>query len=215
MDDSDALVSYESSRPRASFMTLPLEMRWEIYTYLLQLVDPINFPDGHGHPSNPKIYPQILSTCRQVHDEAHAMLYRLNVFTAHPSLLTSFPRLREGYGSPVSSPKMAALVRRARVRVRLDVKPRFTAAAAAEAFSGMDFVAVDVWQADYRGCGREVLELFEGVRGCRRAVVSGSTSGFSCYARWLEESMMKPLGAPGEKYDGEMGDLSEVSPLSD
>ncbi|ETS80130.1 hypothetical protein PFICI_07659 [Pestalotiopsis fici W106-1] len=216
MDDNSetkSLVQHDTHRPRIGFLSLPLEMRWEIYTYLLFLVDPINTA-GHSHPSNPKVYPQILSVCRQTHWEAHEMLYRLNTFLAHPSLLTSFPRLREDY-SPVVSSAMASLVRRAVLRVRLDIKPGFTRAAAAESLSGLEHLEVEVWQADYRCAGREVLELLEDVRGCRSAVVSGSTGGFQCYARWLEETMMKPLGAPHEDYDGEVGDVSPVSPLRD
>ncbi|KAF2998387.1 hypothetical protein E8E14_001389 [Neopestalotiopsis sp. 37M] len=189
-------------------------MRWEIYSYLLILDDHISSAGNKSHPASPKVYPQILSVCRQTHWEAHEMLYRNNTFIAHPSLLTSFPRLRDDY-RPVASSAMASLVRKAVLQLRLDIKPGFSATQAAELLSGLEHLQVEVWQADYRCCGRDVLSLLEGVRGCRSAVVTGSTGGFEEYARWLGENMMKPLDAPGEEYAGAPGDMSPVSPLRD
>lgn len=139
------------------------------------------------------------------------MLYRLNRFLSHPSLLASFPRLRQDY-SPVASSSMASLIRRHKLRVRLDAGPGFTREDATKAFSGQDDVEIEVWQAAYRGAGRELLELFEDIRGVRNARVTGSISGFEKYAKWLESRMMAPIGEVLEqKYEGEMGDMSAVN----
>ncbi|KAM0813638.1 hypothetical protein AB5N19_13636 [Seiridium cardinale] len=216
MDANNAIAPYtlevqqHAHRSLPTFLTLPVELRWEIYTYLLRLLDPINV-SGHSHPTDPKVYPHIISACRQTYFEAHPMLYRLNIFMAHQSLLTSFPRLRQNY-SPVSSSEMASIIRRFKLRVRLDAAPGFTREEATQAFSGLEQVEIEVWQAEYRCAGREVLELFEDIRGVRKAKVSGSTSGFECYAKWLQSGMMKAAGtALGQKYEGEIGDMSAVS----
>lgn len=201
---------YTDSKP--TFLTLPIELRLEIYTYLLRLLDPTNVP-GHSHPTNPQIHPQILSACRQTLSEAHSMLYRLNVFLAHPSLLTSFPRLRQHH-SPITSASVISLIKRFKLRVRLDAGPGFEREDAKKAFSGLDDVEIEVWQASYRGAGREVLELFEDVRGVKRARVSGSTSGFEEYADWLGQSMMAPMGTAGQKYIDEMGNMSPIHVFS-
>lgn len=96
----------------------------------------------------------------------------------------------------------------------MDAGPGFTREEAKKAFSGLDDVDIEVWQASYRGAGRDVLELFEDVRGVKRARVSGSTSGFEEYAQWLGESMMAPVGTIGQKYEGEIGDLCLVRVFS-
>ncbi|KAI0123018.1 hypothetical protein BJ170DRAFT_122428 [Xylariales sp. AK1849] len=202
-------ASADPGHQTPTFLTLPLELRLEIYTQLLRLPSrgaaKPGFHSGHPTPGTgtSTIHPQILSACRQTHVEALPLLYRLNTYTAHPSLLASFPRLRPWY-APVSSASMASLIRRFRLRVRLDADPAFTAAAAQAAFSGMEEVEIEVWQAAYRGAGREVLGLFEGVRGVKRARVTGSTGGFGEYAAWLEGVMMTPEGEAVAEFRGVM-----------
>lgn len=196
-----------------TLMTLPLELRLQIYSHLLtyeELTPADDPPAGYV----PRVHPAILSACRQSHDEATALLYTLNTFTAHDSMLSGFPRLRPGYGGFVTSRAMAALVRRHALRLRLDVKPRFTAADAARAFSGAESLDLTVWQAQFRCAGHEVLALFEDVRGVGRVTITGSTAGFDEYARWLERRMTLPVGEGlGETYEGEMGDVSTVDVL--
>ena len=81
--------------------------------------------------------------------------------------------------------------------VRLDADARFSAAAAAAAFSGAAALDVEAWQAMFAAADHAVLRLFEGVRGVRAARVRGSVA--PAYARWLEVAMMSAPGvAPAE-----------------
>ncbi|KAI1847198.1 hypothetical protein JX265_011873 [Neoarthrinium moseri] len=190
-----------------TLLGLPLELRMEIYTYLLTFQEPAkpSSPDSGSRTPERRpapLHPQILRVCAQTYAEAHALLYRLNTFQAHPSLLASFPRLR-AWHDPVAAAAMVPLIRRFRVRVRLDIDAPFTREEATRAFSGMELVEIEVWQAVYRGAGREVLSRFEDVRGVRTAKVTGSLSGFEEYAGWLEQEMMKGTGEDkGERYHG-------------
>jgi hypothetical protein len=196
-----------------TLLTLPLELRLQIYNHLLTYTE-LSEADCSPKGYKPQVHPAILSVCRQTHAEAHELLYTRNTFQAHDALLTGFPRLRPGYGGFVTSGAMAGLVRRFALRVRLDVKPRFTRAAAAASFSGAERLDLDVWQAQFRCAGRDVLSLFEDVRGVGRVAVTGSVGGFETYVRWLECQMMRPLGeALGEMYTGEEGDVSMVDVL--
>lgn len=188
-------TSNSSSGP--SFLSLPYELRLEIYNHLLLLP-----------PTPPQtLHPQILRACRQIHAEALPLLYGRNTFEAHASLLVSFPRLRPWY-SPVASASAAALITRVRVRVRLDAGAGFGQMRATRELSGRDEVVIDCWQAAYRSAGWQVLRLFEGVRGVRRARVTGSIGGFEEYARWLERSMMSDEGAEVAAYWGEEDELT-------
>ena len=58
----------------------------------------------------------------------------------------------------------------------------------AKAFSGLEMLEVEVWQASFGSCGVGVLEAFGAVRGVANARVSGCVGGG--FARWLERAMM-------------------------
>ncbi|KAF3770741.1 hypothetical protein M406DRAFT_223448, partial [Cryphonectria parasitica EP155] len=182
------------------FLDLPLEIRQQIYTYLL-IYPP---PDPHSllrHPQNTSssLHPAILSVSRQIHIEALPYLYAHNAFDCHPSLLTIFPRLydpgRRTYPrvSEGTCPGVR-LIRRWYLTARLDCGPFWDAETIAGAFSRAEELTVEVRQNIFLGCGGDVLRLFDGVRGVRRVKIWGSTTGLEGYVRWLEAAMMSPIG---------------------
>ncbi|KAI0420131.1 hypothetical protein F5X98DRAFT_36538 [Xylaria grammica] len=212
----DGVSTEPPSHPQPpTLLNLPLEIRLEIYTHLLTTPsdpsDPLPSPPASSSPSSSPapfftqqsrpapLYPSILRTCRQLHAECVPVLYSSNTFLAHTSLLTAFPSFfsptqpRRAY-APVRSASLASLVTRFRVRLRLDAEPQFERADVTAQFSGKSEVIIEAWQAEWRGAGPDALRLFEGVRGVRSARVTGSTSGFEDYARWLERAMMAGIG---------------------
>ncbi|KAK2603699.1 hypothetical protein QQS21_004075 [Conoideocrella luteorostrata] len=183
-----------------SFMSLPPEIRLQIYTHLLLL------PAYTDSPlSQPQIHPSILLANRQINREGTPLLYTKNMFLAHPSLLTSFPRLRTWY-TPVREASAISRIRRFRVVVRLDCDMRYTRDMASRMLSGMDEVVVEVVQAVFLGAGPENLRVLEGVRGVRSVVVRGSTTGFEGYVGWLRERMEMGCEGSGEFGEGDVED---------
>ncbi|KAF2720418.1 hypothetical protein K431DRAFT_285894 [Polychaeton citri CBS 116435] len=195
----------------SSLLALPAELRNTIWSLLLiHDQEAYSFSQTHYAAANLRDYsprtthrfsPSILYTCKQINAEGTPILYGANTFNAHASLLASLPSLilfsrgsRKALCPPVTSRRVINLIKRFHFHVRLDTDPRFTRAQAEESFSGAEEVVVDVFQAMYGSCGFEVLALLEGVRGVERAVVGGSV-GNGKYARWLEGSMMAPVGA--------------------
>ncbi len=80
------------------------------------------------------------------------------------------------------------------------------------AFSGVEELEVEVFQASYGTSDFSVLELFQGIRGVGRARVFGRvTRGF---ATWLERCMESPVGDEvkgfGEVWAGDGGTDGEV-----
>ncbi|WPG99849.1 Hypothetical protein R9X50_00266900 [Acrodontium crateriforme] len=198
----------QSSSP---LFALPAELRNLIWSYLL--IQPSFYTDESGIDNPPTIRPQqthrfcanILQTCKQAHAEGSPILYGENVFHAHSSLLTALPAFLVGTRPlrltlpPVTHPRPARLIRRYYIHVRLDVDARYSMAQVTEAFSGADELSIDVSQAMYGSCSFDVLALFEGVRGVRKAQVRGST-GDGKYARWLAGVMELPLGTDPEGF---------------
>lgn len=211
-DLQDAQLSHSkpasAAHKRSLFLTLPVEIRLEIFAHLLIIPASApppsqyqqHFPVHRLSPNTPSLlHPAILRTCQQLHAEALPLLYQRNVFLAHNALLTTLPRLRRTY-PPVVSARLAGLITRFHVCVRLDASPGYDGAAAAAQLSGKEEVVLEAWQAMWRGSGPDVLRLFEGVRGVRRARVVGSVSGFEEYASWLEKAMMREVGARVEPF---------------
>jgi hypothetical protein len=179
-------------------LRLPGEIRNQIYGLLL-----IAPPPGTPRPlgSNHQIYPQILSACRQIHREATAVLYGMNTFIAHCSLLSSLPQLCR-WQHPITSYDMINMIKRYHIYVRLDCDPRFTAKMARDSFTGMEELTVEVFQSQFGSSDYMVLRLFEEIRGVKRARVFGSTSAFPEYISWLEKAMMSPEGTEVVEYGG-------------
>ena len=170
-----------------TFLDLPGEIRNKIYHQLIVLPSLSSTQHLHDHP----IHPEILHTCRKIHAEARQILYGCNTFIAHPNLLASLPRLRKCFNT-IRHPNLIAMIRRFYIRVRLDCDANFSAEKARTAFTGVDELTLDVFQAQFGSSDYEVLKRFEDVRGVGKARIFGSILGFPEYAGWLEGSMMTP-----------------------
>ena len=77
-----------------------------------------------------------------------------------------------------------------------------------EAFSGVEELVVDVWEASFGAAGVRVLEGFWGVRGVGRARVRGCVE--RGMRRWLERVMESEVGAEVVGWDGEDGEKKVV-----
>ncbi|KAI0167006.1 hypothetical protein GGR52DRAFT_574969 [Hypoxylon sp. FL1284] len=225
--------AFSGPPPPPTLVSLPPEIRHEILKHLLILPSEKPVPHSeeeekaeqqddakkeeqdqedasHTYRQRPGLlHPAILRACRQLYAEARPLLYRGNAFAAHGTLLTALPRLRPAF-RPVADAAAAAEVSRFRVRVRLDAEPAYDAAAAASHLSGKEEVVLEAVANAFRvdgdeeeTSGIEVLRLFEGVRGVRRAsvvLVDGALAGFEGYARWLENAMTADADAHVEPF---------------
>ncbi|KAI1802974.1 hypothetical protein F4811DRAFT_527148 [Daldinia bambusicola] len=196
----------EPSPKPSLFLALPTELRLEIFKHLLVLpadapppAQNTYFQGGLHPPTLLLLHPAILRTSRQLHAEALPLLYRQNIFLAHSTLLTALPQLRRIF-SPVLSARLAGLIARFYVCVRLDAEPAYSRAQAADQLSNKEEVVLDARQSVWRGSGPDALRLFEDVRGVRRASVKGSIGGFEDYAKWLERTMMREPGSKVEPF---------------
>ncbi|ORY19560.1 hypothetical protein BCR34DRAFT_463406, partial [Clohesyomyces aquaticus] len=179
---------------------LPAELRNQIYSYLLcpstissnklgQKTKDLSIRGYNEIFTCVTLYPQILSTCRQINNEAKGLLYSTHIFHAHTNLLSSLPHLTSP-ARPVLYPTVTSLIRRWQISLRLDTDPRFSAQQATLAFSGAEYLEIKVWQAQFEACDWGVLKLFLGVRGVQLARVGGSVD--PGLAEWLESVMMQP-----------------------
>ncbi|KAK3327383.1 hypothetical protein B0T19DRAFT_161616 [Cercophora scortea] len=198
--DTDTDTAIETNQKPSPFLTIPLELRLEIYTHLLTL------PPSPVATTKQTLHPAILSANHQTHAEALPILYTNNTFLAHPHNLTSTPQLLPTL-PPITSPTNLPLVRRWRLRVRLDAlpPPTWTAATLSAAFTGADELILELWQgAFFVAAGTVVLRLFEGVRGVRRVrftgIGGGDGFGFGRYLAWLARAMRKPKGSVVGEY---------------
>ncbi|KAF2104919.1 hypothetical protein NA57DRAFT_51711 [Rhizodiscina lignyota] len=207
---------YYEPQPQSRLLSLPTEIRLEIYYHLLIL--PSDLPPSlrtlagrnhlssylyklsssssdHPNPADALIHPQILATCRQCCEEAIPILYKCNTFTAHPSLLTSLPSLPPLQKS-ITSSRVLCMIRRWHVQVRLDCDPRYSRDQVTQAFSAAEELEVECWQAMYGGADPlAVLGKFAGVRGVRRVTVKGSMG--ADWIKRMEQSMRKPVKEVG------------------
>jgi hypothetical protein len=188
-------------------LALPAELRSEILILVLVRVQqtPIIPLAGHLMPSTalapqaPRFCANILRTCHQLRSEGEPILYGMNCFAAHDSLLADHPRFllqtqpHRITLPPVTSPRVIKLIKRFYIHVRLDTDARFTAAQVRESFSGVEELQIEVFQSMYDSCDYGTLMLFEGVRGVGKARVYGSV-GNGQYARYLEDVMMRAEG---------------------
>lgn len=100
---------------------------------------------------------------------------------------------------PICNPNAVKRIKRWHVRVRIDCDARFNEADVTAAFTGAEELEVEAAQAMFRAAGSGVLRLFRGVRGVGVAKVGGSVE--DDFARWLEGSMMAPVGEEVEAFD--------------
>lgn len=78
------------------------------------------------------------------------------------------------------------------MRVRLDCDAYYGSERLVKAFSGCEEMQIEVFEASFGVCNYHVLKAFEGIRGVKRACVSGSVA--TEYARFLECCMESELG---------------------
>lgn len=191
-----------SLQPQSRLLSLPAELRNSIWEELLIQQNDESQKNGR----NERFCANILHTCKQIHAETLPILYGENTFLAHPSLLTSLPsfllstRPSRATLPPVTHPRLLSYIRKFYIHVRLDTDPRFSATQATEAFTGVDELELEVFQAMYGSCDFSVLKLFEGVRGVGKVVVWGSV-GDGKYAEWLAGAMMSPPGTERGRFE--------------
>lgn len=190
-----ANMAVASSQQQKGFMSLPPEIRNEIYSYLLSMPAYSRYESKDAH-----VYPALLAANHKIHDEATDLLYGTNTFVAHPTMLAAFPRLRAWY-DPIKESSVLPRIRRFYLQVRLDCDLPYEADAVTASFSGLDELVIDVVQAMYLGVGHGNLKKFEGVRGVGRVRIMGSTTGFDDYIQWLEKAMMSEPGTEVEPFE--------------
>ncbi|TKA73401.1 hypothetical protein B0A55_04284 [Friedmanniomyces simplex] len=168
-------------------LSLPPELRNAIWSLLLvhdlevETRRPLNTLPPTSHAlRRERVCANVLRTCKQANKEGTPILYGDNTFLAHSSLLAALPAflLRTTptriVMSPVKHSRVADMIRRYYIHVRLDTDPRFTRLQAEESFTGVEELEIEVFQSMYGSCDFSVLQLFEGVRGVGKAVVQGA-----------------------------------------
>jgi len=132
---------------KQNFLSLPCELRLEIYSYLLLAnTSPRYRHVGKAQTSSPEIWTPLLRVNRQIHAEASPILYSQNKWLAHQTLLTSFPRLRTSYKA-VTDSSLYPRMRRFHLRVRLDCDPPYEMDTVTRALSGLDELSIETFQA--------------------------------------------------------------------
>lgn len=194
-----------SSEPPAGFLTVPLEIRLQIYSYLLEVPEfsPYTLPSKKAPVAG-----ALLRTNRQINWEATPYLYSHNTFVAHPSLLASFPRLRPNV-KPVSDSYAISLIHRFHLTVHLDCDLPYDAKALTESFTGAEELTLHLVQFGFCGVGYANLRHFEGIRGVKRVIIEGSTTGFEDYIEWLRNTMMSEPDSPIEEFKHEHVTLTD------
>ena len=176
------------------FLNLPGEVRNQILRLLL--IHRTTIVVHHFallHPPSPialDIHPKILLANRAVYNEGRTILYRENVFQAHPMIL-----LDTVFALCVHRPVLqncVAHIRRFHIRVRLDSDPYYSPRQVREAFTDADELQVEVFRASFEAGNYLALDGFAGVRGVKEARVHGSIKP-EC-AQWLEQRMMSSHG---------------------
>lgn len=222
-----AFVRKDGSTPTATeanpqlaclLLSLPSELRNHIYESLLVQNGRVWAGNVAEDNRKKRVCANILRTCKRINAEATTILYGENTFLAHPNLLAALPRFlldrisRTSLPTPVTERRVATLIRRFFLHVRLDTDPRFSKTQASESFSGLEELELEVFQSSYGTCDFSVLHLFEGVRGVGKAVVQGSV-GDGNYAKWLENAMMSGMDAEIAEYSEECVGGGEYGPV--
>ena len=199
-----------NTQPQCLLLQLPPEIRNQIWDLLL--VQNIRLKRGIQYHTIPessrkqlRFCANVLRTCKQINAEGTPILYGENVFSAHRNLLATLPSFVLHMSSdpvccpPVTNARVAKLIRRFHVYVRLDTDPRYSPRQVEESFNGVEELHIDVFQSMYGSCDFSVLKLFEGVRGVGKVKVDGSL-GDRRYAEWLARLIELPPGTEAEPF---------------
>ncbi|KAK0614293.1 hypothetical protein B0T14DRAFT_570245 [Immersiella caudata] len=179
------------------FLLRSLPYPTSVYPPLPEPGRPCSLPEGKKKEG--KLHLNILYVCRKIYTEAVGVFYGRNIFFADEILLTALPRLRPWF-APVMG-EGGGRVRRWHLRLRLDTHAPWPVEKVTQAFTGVEELVVQVWQATFLGgVGADTLRLFEGVRGVRRAEIKDAPPGFEGYTAWLEKRMRLLMGEEGEEY---------------
>lgn len=95
------------------------------------------------------------------------------------------------------------MIRKWHICIRLDCDPNWSKDQVTQAFSGMEALEVELWEASFGGAGMKVLEGFWDVRGVGKAKVSGMVR--PRMARWLEGVMESSIGKEVENWEENEG----------
>lgn len=208
-DEPSMDLNKASSQPQCPLLALPAELRNHIWEYLLVqhtrttyiYAAPARFANvSETSRRNKRFCANILRTCKQINAEGTPILYGENVFRAHSQLLTTLPSFllytvpEKITLDPVKHPRVAKMIRRYYIYVRLDTDPRFSRKQVEESFTGVQELEIEVYQAMFAGSDFSVLKLFEGVRGVGKATIKGSL-GDGRYANWLIDCMQQSVGS--------------------
>lgn len=193
-----------ATRALRTFLSLPAEIRNEIYHLLLSspliptMRKLLTSNQCSAYVLTLPLHTTLLSTCKQIYTEASPILYSCNTFSASPTLLTSLPYLINP-ARPICCPGIANRIKRWYIKLRIDCDARFSESDVSAAFAGAEELEVEAVQAAWRGAGTTVLMLFQGVRGVGSVRVHGSVD--DDFARWLERSMMSSVGKEVRPYE--------------
>lgn len=202
-ESMDLDTSTTNDQPQCRLLSLPAELRNQIWLYVLVQCRTPALPAHHFPAASSSVKGQtrfcanVLRTCKRINEEATPILYGENVFSAHPTLLATLPsfslltRPSKVNLPPVIYPRVMKFIRRYTIFVRLDTDPGYSKKQVEESFNGCDELEIDVFQAMYGSCDFTVLKLFEGVRGVGHVNIQGSL-GDRRYADWLTTCMESP-----------------------
>lgn len=174
----------------SAFLALPGEIRNAILRLLLTHTTQIVIYHFRAlEPPRPvtlNLQPNILRGCKQIYNEGRAVLYSENIFQAHYRLLKSIVFAIDP--ARLVMPKCIVMIGRFHIRVRADIDAFYLPSECEAAFSGMDYVEVEVFRSSFEAGGHGALRCFAGVRGVNKAKVHGSVDEH--VAKWLEKCMM-------------------------
>lgn len=213
----------EKTSPAPTILTLPLEIRLQIYGYLLTLT-PLPIYRDSLPSSRPLIHPAILLVCRQINMEATPRLYLQNTFTIlqpilQPPALEPLKRTDLESSCP-SEPAYGIHLRGHMKPVSLSVAQKHSARrfllqwrvdrafgqacvdgeasrAMRKILSGADAVTVQMLLADacFVSQRPEALKVLETVRGVAEVEMRTVAPKIEAYATWLRGAMMSPVGS--------------------
>lgn len=144
----------------SQLLSLPAELRNAIWAYVLVHVPPdqitsygpVTVVRDEYRPRKERFCANVLRACKQTNGEGTPILYGENTFSAHSSLLAALPAfiLRNKPTRlalpPVTCPRVARMIRRYHIHVRLDTDPRFTRMQVEESFAGVEELEIEVFQ---------------------------------------------------------------------